>query len=178
MKYLVSLSFCGFVILAVGNADEKKDPRESSRIKYAKHSGNALDIVEPIKISRGFGWKDGGTIGIELIDAKDKKHSFSLYSPGGAGLPEKDKPPKVIPNLFIGAAHPGHQGAKMVDVRGPEESALYGVLLRAINQHKDKDALLAKDIDHNLWTTRKLWGTDLLPIHTFFHRLEAHFLKK
>ncbi len=178
MRYLLSTAICSLVLLAVGAADEAKDPRASARAKYRNHSGTALNIAEPAKFSRGFGWKDGGTVGIELIDAKGKKHSFSLYSPGGAGLPEKDKPAKIIPNLFIGAAHPKHDGAKMVDVRGPEEMALYGVLLRIIDQHKEKDVLRAKDIDQNVWTNRKLWATDLYEFHTFFHRLEAHFLKE
>jgi len=177
MKSLLFPVVCSFVVFAVANADEKKDPRVSARAKYAKQAGDVLNIVEPVKLSRGFGWKDGGTVGIELLDTKGKKHSFSLYSPGGAGLPVENKPPKIIPNLFIGAAHPKDQGAKMVAVRGPEESALYGVLLRAIDQHPEKEALLAKEIDEKLWTDRKLWGTGLLDFHTFFHRLESHFLK-
>ena len=140
MKFLLSAVACGFALLAGGQAaDVQKDPRVSARAKYAKHSADALQIVEPVKMSRVFYWKDGGTVGIELTDAKDKKHAFSLYSPGGAGLPEKDKKPKIILNLFIGAAHPGHQGAKMVDFGGPEESALYGVLLRAIDKHKEQE---------------------------------------
>jgi hypothetical protein len=175
---LVAVAF-GFVLLAGSNAaDVEKDPRVSARAKYAKHSADALKIVEPVKISGVFGWKDGGTVGLELTDAKDKKHAFCLYSPGGAGLPEKDKKPRIILNLFIGAAYPTHEGAKMVDVCGPEESALYGVLLRAIDKHKEKDAILAKDIDAKVWGARKLWGTNLLETHTFFHRLESHFLKE
>ncbi len=150
----------------------------SARAQYAKHSAEALKIVEPVIISNVFGWKDGGTVGLELTDAKDKKHTFCLYSPGGAGLPEKDKKPKVILNLFIGAAYPTHEGAKMVEVCGPEEAALYGVLLRAIDKHKEKDVLFAKDIDNKLWETRKLWGTHTFETHTFFHRLESHFLRE
>ena len=176
---LFSMVTCWFALLAGGNAaDVKKDPRASARAEYAKRSADALQIVEPVKISRALGYKDGGTVGIELTDAKDKKHSFCLYSPGGAGLPEENKKQRIILNLFIGAAYPTNPGAKMVAVRGPEESALYGVLLRAIDKHKEKDAILAKDIDFKLWEARKLWGTDLLATHTFFHRLESHFLKE
>lgn len=178
MRILLSAAVVSLTLLARANADVAKDPRASTRSKYATQSGEALKIVEPVKIARGFGWKDGGSVGIELFDAKGVKHSFALYSPGGAGLPVEGGPPKIILNLFVGAAHPGHKGATMVNVRGPEESALYGVLLRAIDSHKDKDALLAKDVDPKLWEARQLWGTDLLPIHTFFHRLESHFSKE
>lgn len=174
MNYLHSAAICCFVLLAGGISDSaKKDPRAIARAKYAKHSADTLKIVEPVKVSRVFYWKDGGTVGLEITDAKDKKYSFCLYPPTGL---EDDKR-KVIPNLFIGAAYPTDQNSKAVDVRGPEEAALYGVLLRAIDNHKEKDAILAKDIDKNLWETRKLWGTDLFEIHTFFHRLEGHFLK-
>ncbi|HWY87295.1 MAG TPA: hypothetical protein VNX28_11250 [Gemmataceae bacterium] len=179
MRCSLSAVAFGFFLLAGSNAaDVQPDPRVSARAKYAKHSAEALKIVEPVKISRVFYWKDGGTVGLELADAKGKKHAFCLYSPGGAGLPEKDKKPRIILNLFIGAAYPTHDGAKMVDVRGPEESALYGVLLRAIDSHKERDAILAQDIDRKLWEARKLWGTDIYETRTFFHRLESHFLKE
>lgn len=178
MRILLSAVTCWLVFPACGNAAEaKKDPQTSARALYAKHSADALQIAEPIKISRVVTWKDGGTVGIELTDARDKKHSFSLYSASGAGLPEKDQKPNVILNLFIGATHPSHQAAKRVDVRGPEEAALYGVLLRAIDKHTEKDAILAREIDQKLWETRALWGTELFGTHTFFHRLEGHFLK-
>src|SRR5690349_5047836 len=134
MKPVFATVACWLVLLASANAAEvAKDPRASARAKYAKQSADVLKIVEPVKIFRPFYSKDGGTVGIELTDANDQKHAFSLYSPGGAGLPEKDKPPKIILNLFIGAIHPTRKGAKMVDVRGPEEATLYGVLLRAID---------------------------------------------
>ena len=179
MKYLLAGVAFWFVVLAGVNAhDVPKDPRASARAKYTKHSADALKIVEPVKITRVFSWKDGGTVGIELTDASDKKHAFCLYSPGGAGLPEKDKKPKIILNLFVGATYPTGEGAKMVDLGGPEESALYGVLLRAVDMHKEKDAILARNIDEKLWEARKLWGTDVLATHTFFHRLESHFLKE
>ena len=155
MRRLLSAVAFWFVLLAGSNAaDVHQDPRVSARAKYAKHSADALKIVEPVRIAKVFEWKDGGTVGLELTDAKGKKHAFCLYSPGGAGLPEKDKKPRIVLNLFIGAAYPTDEGAKMVDVCGPEESALYGVLLRAIESHQEKDA------------------------HTFFHRLESHFLKE
>ncbi len=178
MKLFASIFVFAFVFFAVVGAEIERDPRSTARAKYAKRPGDALSFVEPVKVIRGVGWKDGGTVGLELVDANDKKHTYSLYPASGAGLPVKDLPPKIIINLFTGATHPGHQGAKMVEVRGPEESALYAVLLRAIAKHKDKEAIFAKEIDEDLWTKRGLWGTDMLSIHTFFHRLESHFLKE
>ena len=152
MKYLLSAPIGCLVLLAIGHAENANDPRDAARAKYGKHSAAALKIAEPARYSEGFGWKDGGTVGIELVDARDEKFSFALYSPFGAGLPEKDdKPPRIIPNLFIGSRHPGHKGSKKVDVRGPEEAALYGVLLRILDKHKDKDLILAKDIDLKMW---------------------------
>jgi hypothetical protein len=179
MKYLLSAAIGCCVLLTIGHAENAKDPRAAARAKYGKHSADALKIAEPAKYSQGFGWKDGGTVGIALVDAKDEKFSFALYSPFGAGLPEKDdsKPPRIIPNLFVGATYPGHKGSKMVEVRGPEEAALYGVLLRIIDKHKDKDLLLAKDIDLKLWEARNV-GVGMYELHTFFHRLEAHFLEE
>ena len=111
---------------------------------------------------------------LELTDAKDKKHTFSLYPPGGSSV---DKEPKFIPNLLLAPPTP-RKSAKMVEFRSPEESALYGVLLRMIDKHKEKDAILTMEIDQKVWETRKLWGTDAFELHAFFHRLEGHFLKE
>ena len=46
----------------------------------------------------------------------------------------------------------------MVEFRGPEESALYGVLLRMIDKHKEKDAILTMEIDQKVWGDKKTLG--------------------
>src|SRR5438445_6755500 len=96
MKYLLFAIASLPIALAVNADDEvKKDLVAETRTKYRKHSADALKIVEPVKISQVFYYKDGGTVGIELTDAKDKKHSFSLYPPGRTILEEKRKPMDV-----------------------------------------------------------------------------------
>lgn len=176
MKPLFAAVAFGLAVLASGSAEGvARDPRASARAKYAKQSAAPLGTVEPVTISRAVFYKDGGTSGLELTDAARKKHAFSLFSPGD-GPPGKDGPPEGIPNLFVGASHPTFQGARKAEVRGPEEAALYGVLLRTID--KEKDAILGKDVDVKACEARKLFGTGLVETRTFFHRLEGHFLKE
>ena len=53
---------------------------------------------------------------LELTDAKDKKHTFSLYPPGGSSV---DKEPKFIPNLLLAPPTP-RKSAKMVEFSVPK----------------------------------------------------------
>ena len=171
----LSITCFSFVLMAVLGCDGNADPVARIRAKYIKQSADVLKIADPVRIAQTFAWKDGGSIGIELIDAKDTKHLFCM---DGRFLPTKESPDeKGTRNLFIGAIHPTKPGAKMVEFRGPEESALYGVMLRIVNKHPEREVLLAKEIDEKLWEKRKLWATDMLDIHTLFHRLEGHFIQ-
>ena len=118
-----------------------------------------------------FYYKDGGTIGVEITDAKNKKHLFCL---DGRFLATKDEPnEKGTRNLYLGVTHPTQAGAKKVDMRGPEEAALYGVMLRWANAHPHRDALYNEKIDVN----RKEFG-NLWEIRGFFLRLDARFVQK
>ncbi len=161
-----------FLALMPAWADEpQKDPAAEIRAKYAKQSAEVLKIVEPVKVSDVFYWKDGGSIGIELTDAKGNKHAFCL---DGRFLPTKEQPnEKGTRNLFVGATHPTHKGAKKVEMRGLEESALYGVMLRWADKHPQRDALYNEKVDLNAKEFGNLWE-----IRAFFLRLDARFVKK
>jgi hypothetical protein len=160
---------CLFLALMTGRADGvKKDPVAETRAKYAKQSAEVLKIVEPVKVSNVFYWKDGGSIGIELTDAKDKKHLFCL---DGRFLPSKEQPnEKGTRNLYIGANHPTRKDAKKVEMRGPEESALYGVMLRWANKHPHREAIFNEKLDLNQKDHGNLWE-----IRAFFLKLDARF---
>ena len=157
--------------LAAVPADEAKpEPRTAIRARYAKQSAAVLKIDEPVKVSKAFYWKDGGSIGILLTDAKGKEHAFCL---DGRPLPSKEHPNEQgTRNLFVGATHPTKPGAKMVDVRGPEESALYSIMLRWADKHPQRAALY----DEKNPLDQKEFG-DLWEIRRFFLRLDARFMK-
>src|SRR5262249_3702022 len=133
--------------------------------KFAKQSADALKIAEPVQVSEVFYYKDGGTIGIVLTDAKGVMHSFCLDGRKEAG--------KSTGNLFVGATYPNRKGAKMVDARGAEESPLYGVMLRWANKHPQRDALYNEKSDLNAKEFGNLWE-----IRAFFLRLDARFVRK
>lgn len=172
MRSLLFVIPCLALVLVPARADDvKKDPAEV-RAKYRKQSADVLKIVEPVKVSEVFSYKDGGTIGIELTDAKDKKHLFCL---DGRFLPTKEHPnEKGTRNLFMNATHPTRQDAKMVEMRGPEESALYGVMLRWADKHPQKGALYNDRL--NLDVDRKEFG-NLEQIRVFFLKLDSRFTR-
>jgi hypothetical protein len=161
-KMLLGIAWLGFAIGPTSANDDQKDPVAETRAKYVKQSAEVLDIVEPIKVSEVFYYKDGGTIGIEITDAKDKKHLFCV-----------DGREKGTRNLYLGATYPTRAGAKKVDIRGPEESALYGVMLRWANKHPNQEALYNEKIDLDHKDFGNLWQ-----IRAFFLRLDARFVQK
>lgn len=165
-RLLIALAGC-FLVLVGGRAEEateKKDPVAEKRAKYARHSAEVLKIVEPVKVTDVFYYKDGGTIGIELTDAKNKKHLFCLDGGGLDGTRPR--------NLHIGVSYPGRPGGKMVEWCGPEESALYGVMLRWANNHPQKVALFDRDFDLNYNEFGNLWE-----IRAFLLKLDSRFAR-
>ena len=149
--------------------EQKQTPAEEIRAKYAKQSAKLLQIVEPVKVSEVFYYKDGGTIGIVLADAKGKKHAFCL---DGRFLPKEDPNANGPRNLFIGATHPTKAGAKKVAVGGPEESALYGVMLRWADAHPQRLALYNETISLDGKEFGNLWE-----VRSFFLRLDRRFVQ-
>jgi len=156
---------CFFLVFMSGRTEPaKRDPVTETRVKYAKLAADVLKIAEPVKVSEVFYWKDGGSIGIEVTDAKGKKHLFCL---DGRSLKENG-----TRNLFVGATYPSRPGATKVDYRGPEESALYGVMLRWANKHPRREALYNEKIDLNQKDDGTLWE-----VRAFFLRLDGRFTR-
>src|SRR5437016_1017764 len=174
MKYLLILVVCLCLGFGWTPADEaKKETAAETRARYAKQSAEVLKIAEPVEVSKVYYWKDGGSIGIELTDAKKAKHLFCL---DGRMLPSKDRPnDKEVGtrNLFIGATYPTGKEAKKVELRGPEESALYGVMLRWANKHPKRATLFDASIDLNRKEDGNLWE-----IRAFLLKLDARFTQK
>lgn len=158
-----------FVFLPGVSAVDKGDSEEI-RARFRKRSAEPLGIVEPIKITRVAYFKDGGTVGIEVTDAKNRTHEFSL---DGRFLPTKDEPNNVgTRNLYLGAMHPTRKDARKVEHGGPEEQALYGVLLRWADAHPQRDSLYdeAKSLPE---TSGDLWET-----RAFFLKLDRRFTNR
>jgi hypothetical protein len=163
MKRVLLAIPCLFLALAIGRTEPAKGDRVAeTRTKYAKQPADALKIAEPVKVSNVFYWKDGGSIGIELTDAKERKHLFCLD-----GRNEKEGGTR---NLYVGADYPTKTGAAKASVL--EESALYGVMLRWADKHPKREALYNEKLDLNLKENGNLWE-----IRAFFLRLDGRFTR-
>jgi hypothetical protein len=132
--------------------DQKAKPDlQSLRAAFAKKPCKLLAIVEPVEVKEVFYWKDGGSIGLELKDAKGTVHRFAV-----------DGRAKKSRNLFLGVTYPSVTEGKQVAVWGPEEQELYAVLLRWVNRHPQREALLdgSRKLDESkerLWEFRQLF---------------------
>jgi hypothetical protein len=105
---------------------------ESAR--HAKRSCRKLDIAESVQVKDAKGYWDGGSRDLTLIDAKGVEYKFKIWHGfhGPMDIARSDREGKP----------------ERVELAGPEEQDLYGVLLRWIPAHPRRDALLGKqDLD-------------------------------
>jgi hypothetical protein len=85
---------------------------------YRKVPPLVLDMTEPVVIVRGAAYEDGGTTILAIKDATNKVRVFHLDRK--IGSPTRNA-------LFI---YGQNQPRKAIVLRGAEEAALYGLLLR------------------------------------------------
>jgi len=88
---------------------------------YREYSSDILGIIEPIEVEKCAVWEDGGTVFLKLKDATGASFMACLDGRDWGG-PFRD--------LYLGALHPADDGAYSVGIAGPEEAALYAVLVR------------------------------------------------
>src|SRR5262249_49348344 len=109
MALLLPLGLCSAGVGAEPEQKGKPD-LQSLRAAFAKKPCKVLAIIEPVDVKEVFYWKDGGSIGLELKDAKGTVHRFAL-----------DGRPKKSRNLFLGVTYPSETEGKQVEIWGPEE---------------------------------------------------------
>ena len=161
IPFFAAILFAAASLDASEPAKEKDNSPAAIRAKYLKASADILKIAEPIQSVEVFYWKDGGSIGIVLKDAKKKDHAFAL-----------DGRMKGARDLYVGANYPGGKGSRIVEFRGPEESALYAVLLRWVENHKHRKQIYDDNADLNRAEFGNLWE-----FRAFFFRLDQRFTK-
>lgn len=160
LRVLLALLTVGAALGAAADPPAgKQDPIQAARQKYAKHPADALKIAEPVEVTKVIYYKDGGSIHLQLTDAKKTEHKFCF-----------DGRKRGVFPIEVGVTYPGQEGGKVVEFRGPEEQALYGVLLRWAKKHPASEVILdeQKEIDHKKYP-------DLWEVRVFFLRLERRF---
>jgi hypothetical protein len=155
---LLSLWLCSAGAGTDSEPKAAKPDLQSLRAALAKKPCKTLAIVEPVQVKQVFYWKDGGSIGLELKDAKGTVHRFAL-----------DGRAKKSRCLFLGVTYPSETNGKRVDIWGVEEQELYSALLRWVNRHPQRDALFdgSKKLNES---KQRLWE-----FREFFLRLDDRF---
>jgi hypothetical protein len=158
IAFLSSLWLCSAGAGTVPDKRTAKPDLQSVRAAALKKPCKALAIVEPVEVKAVFYWKDGGSLGLELKDAKGTVHRFAL-----------DGRAKKSRSLFLGVTYPSETTGKQVAIWGVEEQELYSVLLRWVNRHPQKDALLdgSRKLDES---KQRLWE-----FREFFLRMDDRF---
>ncbi|MCI0456470.1 MAG: hypothetical protein L0Z62_05760 [Gemmataceae bacterium] len=163
----------GFVIALLlcpnpGATEPPRDPPQKApdslqaiRQKYEKLPVAPLTITEPIEVTEVFYYKDGGSVGLILTDSKKVKHEVCV-----------DGRKRGLFPLVLNATYPTRKGARQVDFRSPGEAAFYGVMLRWVKRHPNRDDLLDPKRDIDDPKNPSLWE-----VHAFFHRLEKRFIE-
>ena len=93
---------------------------------YRDYPSDTLGITEPVEVKESAVWEDGGTTFLVLKDASGTEFKACLDGRDFGG-PYKD--------LYLGAVHPENDGAYSVGIAGPEEAALFAVLVRYFDAH-------------------------------------------
>jgi hypothetical protein len=138
--FLALVPVCALGLLgASGRCEPGKDPPakdsaasslEARRAKCRKLEPRTLKIAEPVEIKEATYWKDGGSLSLRLVDKKRVEHAFVIRR--GASGP-----------LDITQGAKGGE-PRRVELGGPEEQELYGVLLRWADRHPMKAELLKR----------------------------------
>lgn len=106
---------------------------EAVRHLYAMASPEILGLVEPIQIKMSTVYFDGGTFEVTLVDKQAKELRFKLR-PYAKGLTEKIQEYEYCKYLLGSFSIQSQKGDgeswQTYPVRSPEESAVYGLLIR------------------------------------------------
>lgn len=132
------------------------DRVQTVRKLYAQLPSQVLDIAEPVTLESGDFLFDGGTMFVILEDANGKRFSATLDGRAKGPFPAKFK----YSRLQIGNANRIGSGKPRL-LRGPEEAALYGLLIRWSRTKKLKrpdDQFFAKS--NLFWADRVLVALD------------------
>jgi hypothetical protein len=134
------VTLCG-----TGRAEEPKDGAAADRVKviramYGQVPPTILQLKEPIRLTQCAEQRVPVVIGLLFTDAEGTNHSFSWY------LDNKKVQNREFDRLYwtrYKGSDPLGENMLALPVRGPEEVALYGVLLRwASAKEKAKDLSL------------------------------------
>lgn len=107
-----------------------------------------LELYPPFELVQLHRWRDGGSLGFTVDDAKGQRLSFSLDGRIGSPTPGR---------WYIGAGHPTQEGAELVEVGGKREQALIRILDLWLSQHfsdSQRGALAATDWSDELPSDR------------------------
>ncbi len=124
--------------LSIAGEPAKTSKPTADRVKlvramYEKLPCEILGFAEPSKNLIAAASPDEGSVGIILLDAKDKKLAIFLDRKQGTKTPDS-----LYLNIDDGVRLPH---------RGPEESAVYGLLLRLPKADRDKVKEVLKVLD-------------------------------
>jgi hypothetical protein len=135
-----------------------RDP-QTIRAKYAKQPCKKLSISEPVEVTETLYYKDGGSIGLVLMDSKKVQHKFAWD--GREGKPR---------SIFVGVDYPNEKTGRRLG--SLEEEELYGVLIRWVNRHPKRDAFFDEKKEINDEKRPSLWE-----FRRFFLNLDERFTK-
>ncbi len=159
-RFLIVAAACVAQVSTL-DAEEKKTARFQSvgaaRDACRNTPADVLKVVEPIRVVDCIYWEDGGSCGVEFVDAR--KRIFRMC------LDQRLPPLHEVPHgtivrcppshVFVGVMHPDEEDGRKVARLGPEELALYGLMLRWFEKHPhahgiaDRKGLDAAVIDND-----------------------------
>ena len=137
---LVALGLSPLVLCAADPADEKAERVKAVRATYEKMPPTVLNIKEPIRVEQCTLQKVPVTHNLMIVDADEVYHHFNWWlDTGKFQNAEYDR----IYWLYYKGIAGERKGKFRLAVRGPEEDAMYGLMLRWVaTKEKAKELTL------------------------------------
>lgn len=134
------------------------------RAKHEKLTADVLEVKEPARVTEADVFDDGGTVTVALSDATGKKFVACI---DGRTQPQ---PGGWARHMWTGVKHPTKPGGKKVPMKGTEEAALHGVLLRWAKQQPGWEKVSRMSVHEGQKANRLLWE-----VHRFLVTLDVRF---
>ena len=101
-------------------------------------------LVPPVRVAAADIYRDGGTIGVRLVDSVGRMLLFCINQRLQWNRPEPAERDTTIGRLFVGARYPTKKVAALVPAGGREECSILELLKAYLDRHYspvERDAL-------------------------------------
>lgn len=128
-SWLVGLLFVSELVALSGCSQRRLEVVEQQQVR---HVSEVLHLAYPVRVIECDTYRDGGTLGVKVIDKWGRRFSFAVDGRMRSAEVRRDLRGDsafiAARHIYVGAAHPNKKGAREIPVLGDEELAILDML--------------------------------------------------